>query len=101
MREAFSDLLSKLREYCEEFPASDSSQIRNQLEDFHFSTPRSVVLDLDGISSATLIRLFQYAEIPVSTSTTQEAFSVSFMNPGEEEYSNTGADRELTKINMT
>ena len=48
-----------------------------------------------------MIRLFQYAEIPVPTSTTQEAFSVSFMNPGEERYSNAGADRELTKINMT
>ena len=69
--------------------------------DFHFSTPRSVVLDLDGISSATLIRLFQYAEIPVPTSTTQGAFSVSFMNPGEEGYSNARADRELTKINIT
>ena len=69
--------------------------------DFHFSTSRSVVLDLDDILSATLIRLFQYAEIPVSTSATQGAFSVSFMNPEEEGYSNTRADRELTKINIT
>ena len=29
--------------------------------DFHFSTPRIVVLDLNGVSSATLVRLFQYA----------------------------------------
>ena len=50
--------------------------------DFHFSTPRSVVLDLNGVSSATLVRLFQYAEIPIPTSTTQGAFSVSFINPG-------------------
>ena len=134
LREAFSDLISKLREYCEEFPASviqvksginwkatkriersilflqsfDDAQILDLAVhltqcrvDFHFSTPRSVVLDLDGISSATLIRLFQYAEIPVPTSTTQGAFSVSFMNPGEEGYSNARADRELTKINIT
>ena len=134
LREAFSDLLFKLREYCEEFPASviqvksginwkatkriersilflqsfDDAQILDLAVhltqcrvDFHFSTPRSVVLDLDGISSATLIRLFQYAEIPVPTSTTQGAFSVSFMNPGEEGYSNARADRELTKINIT
>ena len=134
LREAFSDLISKLREYCEEFPASviqvksginwkatkriersilflhsfDDAQILDLAVhltqcrvDFHFSTPRSVVLDLDGISSATLIRLFQYAEIPIPTSTTQGAFSVSFMNPGEDGYSNAKADRELTKINVT
>ena len=69
--------------------------------DFHFSTPRSIVLDLNGVSSATLIRLFQYAEIPIPTSTTQGAFSVSFINPGEDGYSNAKADRELTKINVT
>ena len=69
--------------------------------DFHFSTPRSIMLDLNGVSSATLIRLFQYAEIPISTSTTQGAFSVSFINPGEDGYSNAKADRELTKINVT
>ena len=33
--------------------------------DFHFSAPRVIVLDLNGISGATLIRLFQYAEIPI------------------------------------
>ena len=69
--------------------------------DFHFSSPRIVVLDLNGVSSATLVRLFQYAEIPIPTSTTQGAFSVSFINPGEEGYSNAKADRELTKINVT
>ena len=62
--------------------------------DFHFSTPRSIVLDLNGVSSATLIRLFQYAEIPIPTSTTQGAFSVSFINPGEDGYSSAKADRE-------
>ena len=69
--------------------------------DFYFSTPRSVVLDLNGVSSATLVRLFQYAEIPIPTSTTQGAFSVSFSNPGEDGYSNAKADRELIKINVT
>ena len=69
--------------------------------DFYFSSPRSVVLDLNGISSATLVRLFQYAEIPIPTSTTQGAFSVSFNNPGEDGYSNAKADRELIKINVT
>ena len=69
--------------------------------DFYFSTPRVIVLDLNGVSSATLVRLFQYAEIPIPTSMTQGAFSVSFMNAGEEGYSNLKADRELTKINVT
>ena len=69
--------------------------------DFHFSTPRIVVLDLNGVSSATLVRLFQYAEIPIPTSITQGAFSVSLINPGEDGYSNAKADRELTKINVT
>ena len=55
----------------------------------------------NGVSSATLVRLFQYAEIPIPTSTTQGAFSVSFINPGEDGYSNAKADRELTKINVT
>ena len=69
--------------------------------DFYFSTPRVVVLDLNGVSSATLVRLFQYAEIPIPTSITQGAFSVSFINPGEDGYSNAKADRELIKINVT
>ena len=69
--------------------------------DFHFSTPRIVVLDLNGVSSATSVRLFQYAEIPIPTSTTQGAFSVSLINPGEDGYSNAKADRELIKINVT
>ena len=69
--------------------------------DFYFSTPRVVVLDLNGVSSATLVRLFQYAEIPIPTSIAQGAFSVSFINPGEDSYSNAKADRELIKINVT
>ena len=69
--------------------------------DFHFATPRIVVLDLNGVSSATLVRLFQYAEIPIPTSITQGAFSISFINPGEDGYSNAKADRELIKINVT
>ena len=69
--------------------------------DFHFSTPRIVVLDLNGVSSATLVMLFQYAEIPIPTSTTQGAFSVSLINPGEDGYSNAKADREPIKINVT
>ena len=134
LREAFSLLISQLRELSEDFPASviqvkssidwktarriersvlflqsfDDAQILDLAVhltqcriDFHFSTPRSVVLDLNGVSSATLIRLFQYAEIPIPTSTTQGAFSVSFINPGEDGYSNAKADRELTKINVT
>ena len=134
LREAFSFLISQLRELSEDFPASviqvksgidwktarriersvlflqsfDDAQILDLAVhltqcriDFHFSTPRSVVLDLNGVSSATLIRLFQYAEIPIPTSTTQGAFSVSFINPGEDGYSNAKADRELTKINVT
>ena len=134
LREAFSYLISQLREFCEDFPASviqvksgidwktarrierivlflqsfDDAQILDLAVhltqcriDFHFSTPRSVALDLNGVSSATLVRLFQYAEIPIPTSTTQGAFSVSFINPGEDGYSNAKADRELTKINVT
>ena len=134
LREAFSQLISQLREYCDDFPASviqvksgidwkaarriersvlflqsfDDSQILDLAVhltqcriDFYFSTPRSVVLDLNGVSSATLVRLFQYAEIPIPTSTTQGAFSVSFINPGEDGYSNAKADRELIKINVT
>ena len=134
LREAFSLLISQLRELSEDFPASviqvksgidwktarriersvlflqsfDDAQILDLAVhltqcriDFHFSTPRSVVLDLNGVSSATLIRLFQYAEIPIPTSTTQGAFSVSLINPGEDGYSNAKADRELTKINVT
>ena len=69
--------------------------------DFQFATPRMVVLDLNGVSNATLVRLFQYAENPIPTSTTQGAFSVSFINPGEDGYSNAKADRELIKINVT
>ena len=134
LRGAFSHLISQLREYCEDFPASviqvksgidwkavrriersvlflqsfDDAQILDLAVhltqcriDFHFPTPRSVVLDLNGVSSATLVRLFQYAEIPIPTSMTQGAFSVSFINPGEDGYSNAKADRELTKINVT
>ena len=134
LREAFSHLISQLREYCDDFPASviqvksgidweaarriersvlflqsfDDAQILDLAVhltqcriDFHFSTPRSVVLDLNGVSSATLVRLFQYAEIPIPTSITQGAFSVSFINPGEDGYSNAKADRELIKINVT
>ena len=69
--------------------------------DFYFATPKIVVLDLNGVSSATLVRLFQYAEIPIPTSITQGAFSVSFINPGEDGYSNAKADRELIKIHVT
>ena len=46
--------------------------------DFYFPLPRVIMLDLNGVSSATLIRLFQYAEIPIPTSMTQGAFSLSF-----------------------
>ena len=81
LREAFSYLISQLREFCEDFPASviqvksgidwktarriersvlflqsfDDAQILDLAVhltqcriDFHFSTPRSVVLDLNG-----------------------------------------------------
>ena len=134
LREAFSHLISQLRGYCDDFPASviqiksgidwkaakriersvlflqsfDDAQILDLAVhltqcriDFYLSTPRSIVLDLNGVSSATLVRLFQYAEIPIPTSTTQGAFSVSFINPGEDGYSNAKANRELHKINVT
>ena len=45
------------------------------------------------------VTLFPY---PLTQATlAQGAFSVSFMNSGEEGYSNARADRELTKINIT
>ena len=82
-------------------PTNKTEQVLLSRIDFHFSTPRVVVLDLNGVSSATLVRLFQYAEVPIPTSITQGAFSVSFINPGEEGYSNMKADRELIKISVT
>ena len=133
LREAFSHLISQLREYCDDLPASvvqmksgidwksamrtersvlflqsfDDAQILDLAVhltqcriDFYFSAPRVIVLDLNGISSATLVRLFQYAEIPIPTSMAQGAFSVSFINAGEEGYSNLNANRELIKIHV-
>ena len=134
LREAFSHLISQLREHCDDFPASviqvksgfdwkavkrierstlflqsfDDAQILDLAVhltqcriDFYFATPRIVVLDLNGVSSATLVRLFQYAEIPIPTSIAQGAFSVSFIHLGEDGYSNAKADRELIKIHVT
>ena len=68
--------------------------------DFYFSSPRVIVLDLNGVSSATLVRLFQYAEIPIPTSMTQGAFSVSFMNTGEYGDSSLKADWRMAKISV-
>ena len=68
--------------------------------DFYFSSPRVIVLDLNGASSATLVRLFQYAEIPIPTSMTQGAFSVSFMNTGEYGDSSLKADWQMAKISV-
>ena len=68
--------------------------------DFYVSSPRVIVLDLNGVSSATLVRLFQYAEIPIPTSMTQVAFSVSFMNTGEYGDSSLKADWQMAKISV-
>ena len=50
--------------------------------DFFFPSPKVVVLDLVGVSSATLVLLLHYAEIPVPTSISQGAFSISCLNIG-------------------
>ena len=68
--------------------------------DFYFSTPRVIVMDLNGVSSATLIRLFQYAEIPIPTSMSQGAFSVSFMSTGEYGDGSLKANWNMAKISV-
>ena len=50
---------------------------------FYFSSPNILVLDLVGVSTAALVRLLHYSEIPVPTSMIQGAFSVSFINWGK------------------
>ena len=50
---------------------------------FYFSAPNILVLDLVGVSTAALVRLLHYSEIPVPTSMIQGAFSVSFINWGK------------------
>ena len=69
--------------------------------DFYFSSQRVIVLDLSGVSSATLVRLFQYAEIPIPTSMTQGAFSFSFMTTGGYGDSNLKADGQMAKISVS
>lgn len=68
--------------------------------DFYFPSPRMVILDLSGVSSATLVRLFQYAEIPIPSSMTQGAFSLSFMTT-DSDCSNLQADRRMAKIKIS
>ena len=50
---------------------------------FYFPSPNILVLDLVGVSTAALVRLLHYSEIPVPTSMIQGAFSVSFINWGK------------------
>ena len=69
--------------------------------DFYFPLPRVIILDLTGVSSATLVRLFQYAEIPIPTSMTQGAFSLSFMTTGRNGDSSLKADWQRTKISVS
>ena len=51
--------------------------------DFFLPSPKVLVLDLVGVPTATLIRLLHYSEIPIPTSMSQGAFSISFLNFGD------------------
>ena len=51
--------------------------------DFFLPSPRVLVLDLVGVPTATLVRLLHYSEIPIPTSMSQGAFSISFVNFGD------------------
>ena len=50
---------------------------------FYLPAPNILVLDLVGVPTASLIRLLHYSEIPIPTSMTQGAFSISFFNCGK------------------
>ena len=50
---------------------------------FYLPSPNILVLDLVGVPTASLIRLLHYSEIPIPTSMTQGAFSISFFNWGK------------------
>ena len=69
--------------------------------DFYFSSQRVIVLDLSGVTSATLIRIFQYAEVPIPTSTIQGAFSVSFGTTGSHKNGCSQALGQGVKINVS
>ena len=51
--------------------------------DFFFPPPSVLVLDIVGVPTASLVRLLHYSEIPIPTSMTQGAFSLSFFNFGK------------------
>ena len=50
---------------------------------FYLPSPNILVLDLVGVPTASLVRLLHYSEIPIPTSMTQGAFSVSYFNRGK------------------
>ena len=60
-----------------------AQQLTGKRINFYFSSPNILVLDLVGVSTAALVRLLHYSEIPVPTSMIQGAFSVSFINWGK------------------
>ena len=60
-----------------------AQQLTGNRINFYFSSPNILVLDLVGVSTAALVRLLHYSEIPVPTSMIQGAFSVSFINWGK------------------
>ena len=50
--------------------------------DFFLPSPKVLVLDLVGVPTASLVRLLHYSEMPIPTSMSQGAFSISFFNCG-------------------
>ncbi len=50
--------------------------------DLFLPSPKVLVLDLVGVPTATLVRVLHYSEIPIPTSMSEGAFSISFFNVG-------------------
>ena len=81
------DSVEKSAIFLRSLEASQILELAQQLTlnriDFFFPSPSVLVLDIVVVPTASLVRLLHYSEIPIPTSMTQGAFSLSFFNCGK------------------
>lgn len=78
------DVVERSILFCRHLDHLQLSEFANYLTksgiNFHFSSKTTIVIDVSGIDASVLVRLMHYAEVPVPTSETQGAFSISIRN---------------------
>ena len=79
-----NDTIDRTILLCRHFDHSQLSKFANYLTkggiNFYFSAKSTIVIDVSGIDASVLVRLMHYAEVPVPTTETQGAFSISIRN---------------------